>query len=538
LIRQTSLRGLAGTAFAAILLASLALLLVRVWFGPLPGLISLRTTLNVEAAAILALGGWLLTRNRETVTVPAPSPAYRPAPLAIAVCVATALAFSPSIPAPFLFDDYRHLMFAVNESWRALFNRVVLHHPTGGDLFFRPLGDFVFLWLYQWAHFDFRWWHAAGVALHVANTALVFLLAKRICGGWLGATVAALFFGWHAAHVEAVSWSSALYDLLATFFVLLALLEVMARGGKRWRYFAITALGVPACVSKESAFCLPLLAALLVVFHPPAARRPAWRKTLCLLLACAMVFAFRFWNLRGLGGYLATSGGALGSNFRLLSVVQALGLRLWALLFVPVNWSVPPGLALKIAFTALVVAVLAFAKHARLAPQRAALIALFTLCAALPALSLLLIGFDLAGARVLYLPSVGFALLWAEIAESVPSRREAALFCTLLLAFQFTALQHNQALWVPVAQTARQACTTAGAVLRQDAAATLFAWNLPRTENGVYFLRNAFPFCVAINAGVKDERIEVGDALPPVIRPHEYVVVWDEALRRLVIRNP
>jgi hypothetical protein len=84
-----------------------------------------------------------------------------------------------------------------------------------------------------------------------------------------------------------------------------------------------------------------------------------------------------------------------------------------------------------------------------------------------------------------------------------------------------------------VARTARQACADAGAILRYDPQSTVFALDLPRTKNGVYFLQNGFPACVAINADVDTSRIAVGDSVPSPLKPNEEVVVWNDALGRL-----
>ncbi len=488
----------------------------------------------MSAFAFLCLCGWLVKPERRPGTPPV-SLSFRGRFLAIAgVLLATVAAFVPSLWFPFLFDDYVHLLFVSTESWRTLIERVVIHHPTGGDMFFRPLGDLTFHLTYQWSGFDFRRWHLTSLVIHALNTLLVLLLSRRICGGWLGACAGALFFGWQAAHVEAVSWVSALYDLLATLFVLMALLEVTA---ERKRYLAAAAFAALACLSKESAYCLPLLAGFSAILVRRDARRISWWKTLCVSAACALVFLYRYWYLRGIGGY-RTASGALAVHFQWLSALQAVGLRLWAVLFIPVNWSVTPNPALRLGFVVLLLGVLGFAACASLRPRRLALLAAFTACAALPAISLLLIGTDLAGARILYLPSVGAALLWASIAESVPNRKIAIALCSLLALFQLSALEHNEAVWGSVARMARQACVDAGAILRHHPQGTLLALNLPRTRNGVYFLQNGFPACVAINAELDARRIAVGSSVPPPLKPNEDVVFWNDALGRLVTQSP
>ena len=512
---------------------------MRVWFGPLGRLVSVRSTLNVEAIVFLAFVACLLTSQNVTIARSSASLSdTRQRVLLSLISISAALAFVPGVTCPFLFDDYRHLMFAINESWHDLLNRVIVNHPTGGDHFFRPLGDFAILGIYDIAHFDFTLWHLAGILTHVVNTLLVFFLAKRTChggSGWLGPVAASLFFGWHASHVEAVNWLSAFYDLLATFFVLLVLLEVTTARHTVWRYACLCFASILACVSKESAFCLPFLAAIITLLEPLRARPLAWRKTLASAVACAVVFLFRFWYLGGLGGYYKSAENPSAAHLHAPSVLQALGFRLWAILFVPLNWSDPPGLLLKLAFTGLAFAVVGFALMASLKPKRAALLALFILCAALPAISILLIGPDLAGARILYLPSVGLALMWAEVAESVPNPKLSAAFCGLLLAFQVTALVHNELLWEPVAQTARQACRDAAAYLRTDPSLKIFGLDLPRYRNGVYFLQNAFPFCVAINGSVDDKRIDFGNELPKIPVPHQHIAHWDDATGRLII---
>jgi hypothetical protein len=60
--------------------------------------------------------------------------------------------------------------------------------------------------------------HAVNVALHGANTVLLFLVLRGMTGAlWRSALVAALF-AVHPLHVESVAWVSERKDVLSTFF--------------------------------------------------------------------------------------------------------------------------------------------------------------------------------------------------------------------------------------------------------------------------------------------------------------------------------
>jgi hypothetical protein len=64
--------------------------------------------------------------------------------------------------------------------------------------------------------------HATGIAFHLANSILLFLLLKRMTGAhWRSAAVAGLF-AVHPLHVESVAWVAERKDVLSTFFWLLA----------------------------------------------------------------------------------------------------------------------------------------------------------------------------------------------------------------------------------------------------------------------------------------------------------------------------
>jgi len=74
-----------------------------------------------------------------------------------------------------------------------------------------------FFGLNPWGH------HLINILLHAANTALVFLLFRRMTGATWRSLVMAALFGLHPLRVESVVWVTERKDVLSTFFGLLAL---------------------------------------------------------------------------------------------------------------------------------------------------------------------------------------------------------------------------------------------------------------------------------------------------------------------------
>ena len=101
--------------------------------------------------------------------------------------------------------------------------------------------------------------HLTSLLLHAANTALLFVVLRRMTGArWRSALVAALF-ALHPLHVESVAWVAERKDVLSTLFVLLAL----------WAYHGYTqrrgqqpGLRSPASVSHLPSPIFPLPASL------------------------------------------------------------------------------------------------------------------------------------------------------------------------------------------------------------------------------------------------------------------------------------
>jgi hypothetical protein len=153
----------------------------------------------------------------------------------------------------FFGDDHLFLAFARHEHhpWRAFV--ADLH---GGE-YYRPL------WM-------LLWWllaHAGGAAvfaaaallLHAGACLLVWALLRSLGRPAPVAAGAAALMFLSPQNLAAASWFSATTDLLATVFVLVALVAV-ARG----RTVACLLATAAACLSKESAYALPALSAIVI----------------------------------------------------------------------------------------------------------------------------------------------------------------------------------------------------------------------------------------------------------------------------------
>jgi len=430
--------------------------------------------------------------------------------LAILIAV-TAAAFSPNLGSPFVYDDYGHIVETSHATWRILTDafRPV---PGGHGLFFRPVG-FISYWLdYQWAGVHALRWHLWSLAAHAANTCLVYLLVIRLGMRRAAAWAAALLFALHGSRAETVAWSDARFDLLATFVALCAVLAVMEYGrtGRRRFYVPAAVCTALAVYTKESAFCLPLLPAALLPLLPRAQWRRVIGASLALGLVCAILFAYRWWALGGIGGYADRSGVSAVWHSRPLHTLEALFFRQWAFLFFPVNWSAPLQWWLRAAaagFLAVLV-VCAARGGGRVLVKRARLLAglTFLLAADIPVQHLLMFQPDFAGARVLYLPLAGLAIFWAAMLErSAPGKLTWAM-AAVLIAFNVAALEHNLGPWRTAPAAAAAVCRALGRELAEDPRPA-FVSGLPDRLQGAYFLSNGFAECVEMNSGQPAARV-------------------------------
>jgi hypothetical protein len=431
-----------------------------------------------------------------------------------AACLIAVISFAGIVRSPLLHDAYVHIWNARIRTLHDVLETSFVK-PRPGDLFFRPVG-YLSYWLdYKWAGVDPVRWNLWNIGLHLLNTALVWKFARKLCCGAWGALIAALLFALNGTRCETVAWVGARFDLLATFFALAALLAIIRfiDGSEiRWLVFGCLC-GLAAFLSKESSYSLFLLVLLIMPFRDTSHRSRIVKSAAGLLVVCGIVLIFRTWFLHGLGGYTTSTGAFTVLHFSATRTLKALLFRQWAILLFPLNWT-STDLLLKITLPILLIASAAMAYYSVARRALLATTLLWVVASVLPAQHLLLIGQDMSGSRILYLPAVGFALFFGLLAENSAAPGTLRILLPVgLVLFQFTSLKHNLAIWRDVALLSQRACVAISAELNGDPREIVVS-NLPNSLRGVFFLRNGLPQCVAIMTGEPPERIAVAEDTP------------------------
>jgi hypothetical protein len=190
---------------------------------------------------------------------------------------------------------HRHISAEIH----SLADAAGLFYKPKADGFYRPI-PFLSLWVdYTIFHASYWGYHLQSIAWHLANAFLTARLGMRIGLDAASARVSALLFAVAAVNFEPVLWPAARFDLLATFFLLLALLAAFNYFEGRSLAWVLLAFGA-AILCKESAFCFPVLLVLLIVVRKPS----RWRMLISsTAVVAALALAARFAVYEGFGGY-------------------------------------------------------------------------------------------------------------------------------------------------------------------------------------------------------------------------------------------
>ena len=240
------------------------------------------------------------------------------APVAIIIC--TALLYSRALYNGLtgLDDDF----YVVNDplirdfsihGFKAIFTTYVAGN-------YHPLTMLVYLFIYKLFGLNPLPYHLLNVAVHLANTFLVFKLAGQLSGKKVTALVVALLFAVHPMHVESVAWVSELKDVLYAFFYLSAMLVYLRylRRGLRFKdYTGVFLLFAASLLCKSAAVTLPVL---LIAIDSYTGRKMSsrWIFEKIPLLLLSVAFGIVAINSQKQGGAyngLMVSYGAINSFF-------------------------------------------------------------------------------------------------------------------------------------------------------------------------------------------------------------------------------
>jgi hypothetical protein len=402
--------------------------------------------------------------------------AYKNNPvILLPVLVALSIAFcAPAFYRNFASDDYCTLDNIVNRRniWVAGF--------------FRPVGDLT-TWLnYKLAGLTPWHYYLMNAVLHGINAWLVFVLCSKLLKKvarerrWFPVAAAFIFLTYHSLG-EAVFWMIGRGISLSVTFLLVAFICFFSSMRPPARYASVSLLYFIALSSYENVLLFPLmLAAAIFIFKLPE-RLSVW--VICLISVLLINLLLR---------WLVT--GAVWSAYQGLELTRAASAYAATLaktlcrVFVP--WNSNPSVFAAISF-ALILALFFFtyqsSRKNKLDGRILSLAWIGIFLAVVPAVMYGVSTRTSEGDRMLYLPSVFYAILVAGMMTRIQSLLARNIFTVLVCAAQLYFFSRTRDNWI-IADNQVQL------ILEQVRAARrpLYLDKLPGDFKGAYQLRNCF----------------------------------------------
>ena len=218
----------------------------------------------------------------------------------------------------YLSDDFQYVVWARRSLATLLAHLTISSYPQ----VLRPLPALA--WLLSRLASGPLWLHLLALAVHGANSALLFAISRKwgaarsTASFWVFCSLAFPFSG------EAVLWLSSGFDLWAAFFALLAVAALQKEKGigLGLLFYAL------ALLCKESVLCLPLV--LLILFP-----RFRWR-IVPFFLTAGLYLAGRFALFGGIGGYKDHFGRTVVTQFHPGAFLRVLAVQVPARILAPV----------------------------------------------------------------------------------------------------------------------------------------------------------------------------------------------------------
>lgn len=244
------------------------------------------------------------------------------------IAVAVLIVFSPAVFAEFSNIDDQKMVTGLRRVEN--FDLVSVFIPgAGGGLYYRPIISLSFLFDRFVFGVSAPWMHIHNILIHLANTLLVFLLARRTTVQELGEKsllplTVSLLFGLHPLSTESVNWISGRTDLLSGFFLLLAtlcLLRYRHAHSRLYLYLTLLLMAL-ATLTKEFALAfLPGAALILAVRGGTTTISESFKNRSRTVLAVASISALvvaLFFALRMVA--YSSNSSRIGMTFKFLFV--------------------------------------------------------------------------------------------------------------------------------------------------------------------------------------------------------------------------
>jgi tetratricopeptide (TPR) repeat protein len=290
--------------------------------------------------------------------------------------------------------------------------------------------------------------HLTNVAMHAANTLLLFAILSAMTGRRIRSAIVAALFAVHPMHVESVAWIAEWKDVLSTFFVFLAIgsyVRFVQTHHRRW-YAALLLCYALSLLSKPMAVTLPPL--LLLLDYWPF-RRTTWRRAvlekvpllfMAIAAAAATIIAQSTGHAVAASQQLPLATRCANALLAYIAYISKLLVPIDLAVFYPysVHFSSAAVLA---AFAALAIASVAALRVHR----RYITVGWFWFLGTLvPVIGIVQVGSQSMADRYSYVPSIGLFILgvwWAaDLLEKSRLGRQFAPFLAAAVICLFTAL--------------------------------------------------------------------------------------------------
>ena len=372
--------------------------------------------------------------------------------------------YIPYLDLNFLSDDYVFL--------KSLEKNIRIDQSGG---YFRPVFSMIFFLVSRVFSNSNIAFHILNFLLHLANSCLVYIIAKKLLSFKSYAYITALFFLLSPIQPEAVVWISCLQELLWVFFLLFALsLYIKKKEISVGRIFSVSLFVVLALLSKETAVIYIILFIALDVFFFRLKRG----KNYYIALGSFMIILVSYLIVRL--GVLSIPSDFLSSPSR--NFVKSFFCQPFKFFLFPWNEAYYGGFPLIKFFLALIVVFLFWYYLIR---GRTSLSLAYgcgvIFLGILPLYQMFYVGSDLQGSRYLYFSVFGWGIMLSVIILSVIKRKSAYIALIMGMIFLLTySLHYNLIPW----QKAGQIIESLPVDITKE--------QIPDNYFGAYILRNGY----------------------------------------------